>query len=136
MREVKFLMVDDHEDDSILFREMLDDSGFVGGVVSVGGANEAWEYLEGLRRNGLQEEVGIIFLDLNMPMKNGFEFLDELMSDFDFKKIPVIMVSGSRRESEKEGALLKGAIAYISKPITFEHIVTAIQGLSMKWSLS
>ncbi len=136
MREVKFLRVDDHEDDSILFREMLDDSGFVGEVVSLGGANEAWEYLERLRRNGLLEEVGIIFLDLNMPMKNGFEFLDELMSDSDFKKIPVMIVSGSRRESEKEGALSKGAIAYISKPIAFEHIVTAIQGLSMRWSLS
>ncbi len=136
MREIKILMIDDHEDDLILFREMLEDAGFIGEVIGFGGVGGARIYLEKMRAEGKLEEVGIIFLDLNMPIVNGFEYLEELRGDGDFRKIPVIMISGSRREIEKEMALEKGAIAYFVKPIGFEAIVSAVQGLPMKWSLS
>ena len=136
MKELKVLMIDDHEDDMLLVREMLDDSGFAGDLEVALGASYAREYLGRKKEQNLLSEIGLIFLDLNMPMENGFEFLMELKSDPDFRKIPVVMISGSRRDEEREEALLKGAVAYLTKPISFEAIVGVIQGLEMKWSLS
>ncbi|MES2308979.1 MAG: response regulator [Verrucomicrobiota bacterium] len=136
MKEVKVLMVDDHEDDMILAREMFDDSGFKGELVSVNTAQEAMEYLEHWHSNPKVFEIGVIFMDINMPIKNGFEFLDDLMAHPVFKKIPVIMLSGSSREEEKNIALKKGAMAYVTKPIGFDQFVESIRGLSMVWSLS
>jgi len=136
MKELKILMIDDHEDDMILVREMLDDAGFAGDLELALGAAAAWEYLEKKRGMKRLEEIGLIFLDLNMPLQNGFELMMELKSDPDFKEIPVVMISGSRREEERQEALLKGAVAYLTKPISFEGLVSAVQGLAMKWSLS
>lgn len=129
-------MIDDHEDDMILVREMLDDSGFAGDLEVALGATSAREYLGRKKEQRLLSEIGLIFLDINMPMVNGFEFLMELKGSPDFSEIPVVIISGSRREEEKEEALLRGAVAYLTKPISFEAIVGVIQGLAMKWSLS
>jgi two-component system response regulator len=136
MREIRILMVDDHEDDMILAREMFDDAGFGGELISVGGAREAREYLETWVSGPKSFEIGVIFLDINMPIKNGFEFLDELKAHPEFRKIPVMMVSGSSREEEKITALQKGAAAYITKPIGFDQLVEGIRSLPLCWTLS
>jgi CheY-like chemotaxis protein len=136
MREIRVLMVDDHEDDMILAREMFDDAGFGGELISVGSAKAAREYLESWISNPTDFKIGVIFLDINMPIKNGFEFLAELRGHSEFCQIPVIMLSGSSREEEKSAALQKGAIAYITKPIGFDQFVEAVRGLPLRWSLS
>ena len=68
-----------------------------------------------------------IFLDLNMPRKNGFECLEEIKQNDKLKEIPIIIFS----TSDDEGAIHKtytlGANFYIRKPRSFELLKKAIQ---------
>lgn len=67
-----------------------------------------------------------IFLDLNMPRKNGFECLEEIKQNDKLKEIPIIIFS----TSDDEGAIHKtytlGANFYIRKPRSFELLIKAI----------
>ncbi|MFO7830089.1 MAG: ATP-binding protein [Bacteroidales bacterium] len=67
----------------------------------------------------------LILLDINMPVMDGFEFLDELKA-LPFK-IPVIAQTAYAMESEKEKCLQSGCIDYISKPIDHDLVLQVIE---------
>lgn len=57
----------------------------------------------------------LILLDLIMPVKDGFQFLDEIRKDPSFNKIPIIVFSTLGQESDIKKALALGAKDYINK---------------------
>jgi DNA-binding response OmpR family regulator len=64
--------------------------------------------------------ISAVLLDLHMPGQDGFEALRDLKK---LKPVlPVIMVSGSRREDEARRAIELGAWDYVTKPIDFEYL--------------
>ena len=73
--------------------------------------------------NHLKKSTGIppdiIFLDINMPRKNGKECLVEIRKDHTFKHIPVIMFTTSVTESDVAFAFQKGANLFVNKPASF-----------------
>lgn len=68
-----------------------------------------------------------IFLDINMPVMNGKEFLSHVKKDRRLKEIPVIMYTTSSEEREKNAFQKMGASGYIVKPTDFSSLVTALQ---------
>lgn len=64
-------------------------------------------------------ENEIIFLDLNMPRKNGFQCLSEIRSNVDFKCLPVIIFSTTSAEEIIWETYNKGASCFIQKPADF-----------------
>ncbi len=69
-----------------------------------------------------QRVPDIVFLDLNMPRKNGFQCLEELKTDQKFQSIPVVVLTTSY-ETEIVNLLYKrGAQYYIRKPDDFEQL--------------
>ena len=93
-------------------------------------ANEVVEFYNGFeaityfRSNTVDEELpDIIFLDINMPGMNGWEFLDEYASLPLKKNIPIYMVSSSINAEDKTRALSFNSIKeYITKPITLAEL--------------
>ena len=81
---------------------------------------EVIQELSNIKR--LDEVPELIFLDLNMPVKDGREVLSELKNDELLKKIPIIIYTTSSNKSEKEETLQQGAVSWITKP----HSVTGI----------
>ncbi len=69
----------------------------------------------------------VIFLDLNMPRKNGFECLKEIREDVKLKDIPVIILSTSTNPEIIDKTYKGGANYYICKPKSFSLLIKAIE---------
>lgn len=75
----------------------------------------------------------IILLDLNMPNKNGFEALKEIKEHPDLKNIPVIILTISDSQSDREACYALGASSFIQKPMSLEKLATALKVFKDYW---
>lgn len=76
----------------------------------------------------------IIFLDLNMPVKNGYEVLKEIKQSINIKHIPVVIFSTSDDANAIKTTRQLGASLYITKPSSFSSLKSAIKHtLSINW---
>lgn len=76
----------------------------------------------------------IIFLDLNMPGKDGFEVLKELKNSEEYKNIPVVIFSTSNDQNNIIRSKELGANLYITKPNSFAKFQKSIEHtLSINW---
>lgn len=76
-----------------------------------------------------------IFLDLNMPRKNGFECLEEIRANDKLCKLPVVIFSTTAQQQSIDRAYEQGADYYIQKPGSFEALKEVIKKmLSINWN--
>lgn len=76
----------------------------------------------------------ILFLDLNMPCKNGFECLQEIRKSEGLRALPVVVYSSSTHMSDIKRSYLHEADLYMVKPFNADHLKTALESvLSMDW---
>lgn len=76
----------------------------------------------------------VIFLDLNMPGKNGFDVLNELKGSKENSEIPIIIFSTSNEPSIIEKCLNLGANYFITKPVLMKDIIKSIEySLTIDW---
>jgi CheY-like chemotaxis protein len=75
----------------------------------------------------------LILLDLNMPRKDGREALAEIKADPELKKIPVVILTTSKREEDIVRSYLDGANSFIVKPVTFEGLVEVMRAVGHYW---
>jgi len=66
--------------------------------------------------------VDIIFADINMPVMNGIEMIDEICADSNLKEIPVLVISTEGSKTRQDELLQKGVKGYIRKPFAPEQI--------------
>lgn len=104
-------MIDDDTDDQEIFLSVLEDIDPEVHCITACNGQEAIERLtDGSPRPDL------IFLDLNMPLMNGKQFLKACNQIDDCKKIPVIILTTSSDRKSMEETLQLGARDYITKP--------------------
>lgn len=133
---VVILMADDDEDDRILARDALAESRLLNDVHFV---TDGVELLDYLRRRGAYADPdtsprpGVILLDLNMPRMDGREALEEIKGDPELRRIPVVVMTTSSAEEDIFRSYDLGAASFITKPITFEGLVTVMRGLGAYW---
>ncbi len=116
-------LADDDEADQFLFKEALDEMNVKTRLTVA----DSGIHLLKLLDETLMLLPDIIFMDINMPIKNGFECLDELKQKEILKDIPVVMLSSSCLPESKDMALKLGASKYICKPNTFDALVREIK---------
>jgi CheY-like chemotaxis protein len=119
---VNLLLIDDDEDDQEIFLTAL--SGISGSAKCTTFSN-AREALEKLAKKHVNPDV--IFLDLNMPLMNGQQFLTEIKKIETLKNIPVIIFSTSSQSSTKQQTKELGAYDFITKPDTFAELVQILK---------
>ncbi|MBZ4033402.1 response regulator [Flavobacterium sp. 17A] len=117
MEKKIILLADDDMDDTEMFCEALAD---IDESVICHTAENGSEALKILA--SLDQSPGVIFLDLNMPIMNGWECLKELKSDQRYKDIPVIMISTSSHRNDMDTAANLGAVCYFVKPNNFKDL--------------
>ncbi|MEP5731934.1 MAG: response regulator [Sulfitobacter sp.] len=117
------ILIDDEEIDQRQYNRILKKSGMVGEVLTFTYADDALEYLKS--HPGLC--VDVIFLDINMPRMNGFEFLEAATAEFGdtFAKIVVAMLTTSLNPDDRARAEGFDVVRdFINKPLTVEHVVS------------
>lgn len=120
----KLLLADDDKDDRYFFEKALKDLDISTSLTTVSDGSRLMDYLS--ENRGIPPDV--VFLDLNMPCKNGMECLSEIKYDNNLKEIPVIIYSTSVREEIADILYKKGAHYYLQK-CNFKDLTKSIKGV-------
>ena len=110
------LLVEDSDDDAFFFRRTLQKSAATCSMRHVTNGAEAVDFLQNAAAHG-EPLPQTIFLDLKMPLLNGFEVLEWLRTQSFTAGIQVIVLSGSEHQEDKERAARLGATEYLVKPV-------------------
>jgi CheY-like chemotaxis protein len=127
------LMADDDDDDRLLARDALSECNINGSLRFVENGEELMDYL--CRRGKFQQapRPGLILLDLNMPRKDGREALKEIKADPDLRRIPVVVLTTSKADTDIGAVYELGANSFISKPFQFEALVNVMKLIGQYW---
>ena len=125
------LMADDDPEDRMLAQDAFEEVKLTNCVRYVEDGEELLEYLRREGRYATRDapRPGVILLDLNMPRKNGMEALEEIKADPDLRRIPVVVLTTSQAEEDIYQSYDLGVSAFITKPVTFDGLVSALQAL-------
>src|SRR5690242_16478292 len=118
------LLIDDDHEDIDAFCEALQECNLPYYCISMNRAEDALTFLD----NTLIEPE-FIFIDIQMPVINGKEFLKILKTNTKYKSIPAIVYSSTKEKSEIEEVYTLGADYFVTKPPTRElmvHVITRI----------
>jgi CheY-like chemotaxis protein len=119
----KFLLTDDDKDDRELFSEAL--ASIDPGIICQGAEHgrDALRILNSM--DGSKPDI--IFIDINMPVMNGWELLHTLKKDSTCSDIPVIIYTTSSEERDKQIAKDLGALCFVTKPDNFRLVKTILK---------
>jgi CheY-like chemotaxis protein len=115
LKHLNILLADDDIDDCIFFKEALE--GFIIST-DLTTVNDGEELMQ-LLTDEKGELPNILFLDLNMPRKNGFECLAEIKQNKKLKDLPVVIFSTSFEQEVVNLLYKNGAQYFIRKPSVF-----------------
>ena len=122
-KQYNLLLADDDEDDCDFFKEALDELHLPTSLVTV---NDGVQLMDFLSEKSVENLPDILFLDLNMPRKNGLECLREIKQNEAYKNLPVIIFSTSLDRDIVDLVYEKGAFHYIRKPGEFAKLKKVI----------
>jgi two-component system, chemotaxis family, response regulator Rcp1 len=130
---IQILMAEDNPADARLVREVMADSKILNELHVVPDGVEAMAYLRRTGKYADARRPSLIFLDLNMPRKDGREVLAEIKSDPDLKRIPVVVMTSSKAEEDIAQAYNEHANCYVRKPIDFEQFHLVVKTIAQFW---
>jgi len=112
-------------DDSRTIRSVIRKTLLIAGVPT-GELYDASNGLEGLQ---IMKDnwVDLCFADINMPVMNGIEMIEKMLTDQMLEKLPVVIVSTEGSKTRIEELFRKGVRAYLRKPITPEIIRNVVK---------
>lgn len=117
-------LAEDDADDRMFFEDALKE---VAMPTQLTLSNNGVELMNNLDILTVHPPPDVIFLDLNMPLKNGFDCLKEIRETPKLKQIPVVIFSTTKNEDAVEKTYRQGANYYICKPHSFPLLVKAIE---------
>jgi two-component system, response regulator len=130
------VMADDDEDDRLLVKDAMVESGWEGGLFFVENGEELLNFLNHRGKYGDADAAprpGLILLDLNMPKKDGREALRDIRADSDLRRIPVVVLTTSKADTDVGKIYDLGANSFISKPVQFDALVNVMKLLGQYW---
>lgn len=122
------LLIDDDEATNFVHRMVIKKAGCAEEVVAVPSGQAALEYLTS-EKNGQMPKPDLIFLDINMPAMNGWEFLKEYekLEEAQKGQVVVVMLTTSLNPDDRRNAESIEAISsFENKPLTFEILQTIV----------
>lgn len=136
VKPITILIADDDEDDRLLAEDALRENRLVNDLRFVEDGEELMDYLKQRGKFSGPNQApkpGLILLDLNMPRKDGREALEEIKSDEQLRRIPVVILTTSKAEEDILNTYDLGVNSFITKPVTFDGLVELMQLLGRYW---
>ena len=133
--EVGILLVEDNPLDAELTMRGLRDQRVANSVTWVKDGEEALDYV--FRRGRYAARTGgdprLILLDLKMPRLGGIDVTRAIKSDERTKRIPIVIMTSSKEESDVADTYNLGANSYIVKPLDFEALAEVARQAGYYW---
>jgi len=131
------LLVEDSMADAEMAIDALREANLANPVVHV---EDGVDCLDWLHRRGAyagreEGDPAVILLDIKMPRMDGLEVLKQLRSQEKWRRVPVVILSSSREESDLARSWDLGVNAYVLKPVDVQQFFTAVQTLGHFWAV-
>jgi CheY-like chemotaxis protein len=130
------VMAEDDMDDQLLIKDALAECNWNADLRFVENGEELLDYLNTRGKFENPETApkpGLILLDLNMPRKDGRSVLREIKEREEFRRIPVVVLTTSKADTDIETMYQLGANSFISKPVQFDSLVNLMKLLGQYW---
>jgi CheY-like chemotaxis protein len=133
IRQIEILLVEDEPGDAYLTKEALRSAKIMNRVDVVEDGVEALAFL---RRQAPYENAprpDLIFLDLNLPRKDGREVLAEIKKDPQLASIPVVVLTTSKADEDIFRSYSLHANCFVTKPVDLNQFMSVIQATHEFW---
>jgi CheY-like chemotaxis protein len=130
------LLVEDNADDEALTIRALNKNNVTNELVVARDGVEALDYLFGTGTHAGRDTAvlpGLILLDLKLPKLDGLEVLRRLRADERTRRLPVVVLTSSKEETDLIRSYDLGANSYIRKPVDFNQFTEAVRQLGLYW---
>jgi two-component system, chemotaxis family, chemotaxis protein CheY len=120
---MRALVIDDARAMRLILGQALRPLGF-----EVTEAGDGREGLDSLRRHGRPD---VVFVDCNMPVMGGLDFLRAVRANADLAGLRLVLVTGEEERAQADGAGADGADGYVTKPFSRETIRGLLERLGL-----
>jgi CheY-like chemotaxis protein len=122
------MLIDDNEIDNLINQKMIEASSITENIYTHTGAKSAIEFLKNMEKMDVADKVlpDVIFLDIDMPLMDGFQFLDEFanLTQVTRKKCRIIMLTSSINPQDFNRAKkYENVKLYLNKPLSHDSIM-------------
>ncbi len=133
----QILLVEDNPNDIELTIEALRSSKILNPIDVAEDGEIALDYLlkKGTYANRKTSNPIVILLDIKMPKLNGLEVLKIIKNNPKLKRIPVVILTSSKEDTDLIKSYDLGVNAYVVKPVDFEQFVEAVKSIGIFWVL-
>ena len=128
--ETDILLIEDNPGDRELFIKALQKSRITNKIEI---AEDGKKALELLFEPNKPLRPKLIILDLGLPQISGLEILKQIRNHPDIKNIPVVIFTGSNKETDKISTLAEGVNSFITKPVDFYKFTECVKEISLHW---
>ena len=125
LKGLRILLAEDNSINQLLINDLLNDMGMNIKIVSDG--QQAVD-------NWLKNSYDLILMDMQMPIKDGYQAMNEIRRSSDSKKksIPIVALTAHATEGEREKCIHAGADSYLSKPFQPDQLLNMIARMTFK----
>jgi CheY-like chemotaxis protein len=122
-------LADDDIDDCEVFEEAINEIAPTASLLMISNGEELMKLLE------ISRPPDILFLDINMPCKDGLDCLKEIRADSKFVKLPIVIFSSSTQVKHIDSSYGYGATLFYSKPTSINMLIAGLSNLfKMNWN--
>ena len=131
------LLAEDSPADAEMALDALRDANLANPIVHVEDGIEVMDFLLRRGRFATRPEglPAVLLLDIKMPRMDGLEVLQKIRADEQFQRLPVVILSSSREESDLARSWDLGVNAYVVKPVDVDQFFNAIKTLGTFWAV-
>ncbi|WP_254574648.1 response regulator [Stenotrophomonas acidaminiphila] len=131
------LIAEDSPADAEMAIDALRDARLANPIVHVEDGVETLDFLmrRGAYANREEGLPAVLLLDIRMPRMDGLEVLQRIRAEDELKRLPVVILSSSREESDLARSWDLGVNAYVVKPVDVDQFFNAVKTLGTFWAV-
>jgi CheY-like chemotaxis protein len=136
-RLARVLLVEDDPHDVVLALAAFAELGLDDQVAVVNNGEQAIDFLNARNayRNRLPGLPAVVLLDIKLPLVDGFEVLEQIRAEPTLRWLPVVILTSSNHERDRQRAYELGANGYVVKTIDFQADTASLHAIAQYWAM-